>query len=337
MARNENHVLHIQKPQLKAGKFWLAAGIALLTVSGGSIANASADTTWQANNLATVQASLAKGENPYTIQWGDTLSVISEATGVSVSQLAQQNNIANVNLIYAGNQLFVHQNADGSKTVIVQNVGGQPIAQFTAPATAVNAAQSSSIASSTATTQSQAASGTATNANTATAQASTSTSTNVQAANNSKTSQSTTPVNGSQTNVNTGQTSATTPQQNRTTSQASRSSQSTTQPVQSSQSNKQTSQTNSTPTVDANHYIYTVSYVNEVGSKIIPDKTYVVKKGDQLPSFPTDVNGYTGTGGMAGGSGQTIVYIKAGLNDAQQAAARAQANRWMDQQMNASN
>lgn len=48
----------------------------------------------------------------YVIQWGDTLSGISAATGISVEKLAYDNNITNVNLIYAGDILIL--NRDGS-------------------------------------------------------------------------------------------------------------------------------------------------------------------------------------------------------------------------------
>ena len=43
----------------------------------------------------------------YIIQPGDTLSGISAATGVSVDELARANDIADVNLIYAGSALVI--------------------------------------------------------------------------------------------------------------------------------------------------------------------------------------------------------------------------------------
>lgn len=45
----------------------------------------------------------------YIIQWGDTLSGISAATGISVQKLAYDNNIQNVNLIYAGDVLILNR------------------------------------------------------------------------------------------------------------------------------------------------------------------------------------------------------------------------------------
>lgn len=46
----------------------------------------------------------------YVIQWGDTLSGISAATGISVSKLAYDNQISNIDLIYAGDVLILDRN-----------------------------------------------------------------------------------------------------------------------------------------------------------------------------------------------------------------------------------
>ncbi|MED4038090.1 LysM domain-containing protein [Niallia taxi] len=43
----------------------------------------------------------------YTIAAGDTLSAISQRYGVSVSAIADANNIQNVNQIYAGQRLII--------------------------------------------------------------------------------------------------------------------------------------------------------------------------------------------------------------------------------------
>jgi LysM repeat protein len=45
----------------------------------------------------------------YDVQWGDTLSGVSRSTGVSVDDLARENGIENVDLIYAGSSLRVPQ------------------------------------------------------------------------------------------------------------------------------------------------------------------------------------------------------------------------------------
>ena len=47
----------------------------------------------------------------YVIQWGDTLSGISNATGISVAKLAYDNRIQNIDLIYAGDVLVLNRDA----------------------------------------------------------------------------------------------------------------------------------------------------------------------------------------------------------------------------------
>ena len=57
----------------------------------------------------------------YRIKWGDTLWGISRRYGVSINDLAQWNNIANPNLIYAGNTLVIYTNVNSN---ISNNSGG---------------------------------------------------------------------------------------------------------------------------------------------------------------------------------------------------------------------
>ena len=47
----------------------------------------------------------------YVIKKGDCLSVIAQRYGTTVKTLCELNNIANPNLIYAGNKLLVPYNA----------------------------------------------------------------------------------------------------------------------------------------------------------------------------------------------------------------------------------
>ncbi|MEY8748270.1 LysM domain-containing protein [Bacillales bacterium AN1005] len=49
----------------------------------------------------------SKPAKSYTIAAGDTLSAISQRYGVSVSALAEANNIQNINQIYAGQKLII--------------------------------------------------------------------------------------------------------------------------------------------------------------------------------------------------------------------------------------
>ncbi len=51
----------------------------------------------------------------YTIVSGDTLSEIAEKFGTTVSELAKLNNIANPDLIYAGDTIKIPSNEDETK------------------------------------------------------------------------------------------------------------------------------------------------------------------------------------------------------------------------------
>lgn len=79
-------------------------------------------TNWVANTSEQISSNISaqhidvnnlnqSDQNKYVIQWGDTLSGISAATGISVRQLAYDNNIRNIDLIYAGDTLML--NRDG--------------------------------------------------------------------------------------------------------------------------------------------------------------------------------------------------------------------------------
>ena len=106
----------------------VATGVFLFATSNGQLVQASEeDGVWEARTVEQVKAdiaSLAKDSN-YVIKWGDTLSVISEATGISMDALAQMNQITNINLIYAHNELgFTHpiSTTTGNQTVSKQTV-----------------------------------------------------------------------------------------------------------------------------------------------------------------------------------------------------------------------
>ncbi|KRK16293.1 hypothetical protein FD22_GL001327 [Loigolactobacillus coryniformis subsp. coryniformis KCTC 3167 = DSM 20001] len=76
-------------------------------------------TNWVANDTEQISSNISSqhidinnlDQSKYIIQWGDTLSGISAATGISVRKLAYDNNIKNVDLIYAGDTLIL--NRDG--------------------------------------------------------------------------------------------------------------------------------------------------------------------------------------------------------------------------------
>ena len=106
----------------------VATGVFLFATSNVQVVQASEeDGVWEARTVEQVKAdiaSLAKDSN-YVIKWGDTLSVISEATGISMDALAQMNQITNVNLIYAHNELGFTQpisTTTGNQTISKQTV-----------------------------------------------------------------------------------------------------------------------------------------------------------------------------------------------------------------------
>jgi len=91
-------------------------------------------------------ATTANADTTYTVQAGDTLSSISYKLGRNldfVDQLAQNNNIADKNLIFVGQQLTIKDDGEvvvndqnGQQTAVAQ-VQTQPAAQTTAAAQSV--------------------------------------------------------------------------------------------------------------------------------------------------------------------------------------------------------
>ena len=65
------------------------------------------------NNLTTqnINPQQLDGQK-YVIQWGDTLWGISQATGISIEKLAYDNNIRNIDLIFAGDVLILKRDGD---------------------------------------------------------------------------------------------------------------------------------------------------------------------------------------------------------------------------------
>lgn len=65
------------------------------------------------NNLTTqnINPQQLDGQQ-YVIQWGDTLWGISQATGISIEKLAYDNNIQNIDLIFADDVLILKRDGD---------------------------------------------------------------------------------------------------------------------------------------------------------------------------------------------------------------------------------
>ena len=98
----------------KRGIGWVIASLALGIAISGAHGDVASAAEWSANSVAEIQQRLKEtvGEGGiYTIQWGDTLSAISLASGVTVSDLADANNIKDIDLIYTGDILIIDKDA----------------------------------------------------------------------------------------------------------------------------------------------------------------------------------------------------------------------------------
>ncbi len=113
-------------------------------------------------------ATTANADTTYTVQSGDTLSSISYKLGHNldfVDQLAQNNNIADKNLIYVGQQLTIKDDGEvvvsdqnGQQTTVAQ-VQTQPAAQTTAAAQSTTQSTASQASAGTQSTYTSTASG----------------------------------------------------------------------------------------------------------------------------------------------------------------------------------
>ena len=107
----------------------VATGVILLGLSflAPTVSANEQDGVWVARTVAEVKADIQHIDNlsHYTIKWGDTLSAISGATGLSVDSLVEINRIANRDLIFANNKLYFSEEAflkDGNTEVKRQRV-----------------------------------------------------------------------------------------------------------------------------------------------------------------------------------------------------------------------
>ena len=115
----------------------VATGVILLGLGflAPTVSASEQDGVWVARTVAEVKADIQNIDNlsHYTIKWGDTLSAISGATGLSVDSLVEINRIANRDLIFANNQLYFSEEAflkDGNtevkrRRVSIENSGSR--------------------------------------------------------------------------------------------------------------------------------------------------------------------------------------------------------------------
>ena len=122
MNRKDYRKLMEQKKRNKT----YAKGIVLATLGFG-IGLANSTTThaesreWKANTSTTIK----NGDKEYRIIWGDTLSLISKDSGITMETLANLNNILNYDLIFEGNIIGFGNGA----TATVKDSNGNIIAE----------------------------------------------------------------------------------------------------------------------------------------------------------------------------------------------------------------
>ena len=98
-----------KKRMIVAGVFFTLMGTTLFTNPMNAKANEYTPKNWVARSVQEVKSDLAKHEtnHNYLLVWGDTLSVISQATGVPIQTLVDTNEIANRDFILAGDSIYL--------------------------------------------------------------------------------------------------------------------------------------------------------------------------------------------------------------------------------------
>ncbi|GGE23534.1 G5 domain-containing protein [Streptococcus himalayensis] len=128
-----NTIYKIRKT--RTGKL-LFVGAMIAALGGAAFASAEEvhAEEWTARSVTEIRADLEKevaANHMYTVKWGDTLSAISAASGISVEALQSINNIGDAHAIVAGHQLYIDaenkilafQNGDKSVTVLQEQDG----------------------------------------------------------------------------------------------------------------------------------------------------------------------------------------------------------------------
>lgn len=121
-------------------KVLLGSAVAAL-LSSGAVANAQAvtseDTVWQARTVEEVKQDLvyqSENEISYSVKYGDTLGVISEAINVPLDYLAIINEIENVDLIFPKTILMTTYNVDNRADSITVEAPSGDIVEVELPA-----------------------------------------------------------------------------------------------------------------------------------------------------------------------------------------------------------
>ncbi|WP_251546397.1 LysM peptidoglycan-binding domain-containing protein [Limosilactobacillus caecicola] len=115
--KNKKQLAALLMTAVLAGPALLSPAVMADSVNG-SVEEQADITNWVANTPQQISNNMAMQHintndlngTKYIVQWGDTLSGISAATGISVNKIAYDNHIQNINLIYAGQTLILNRN-----------------------------------------------------------------------------------------------------------------------------------------------------------------------------------------------------------------------------------
>ena len=136
--RNQRHKVHTKQTyslkKLRTGKLVLAL-VGSFAVGVATIATSVNAAEWTARTVEEIKQDIGDFSKPYTIKWGDTLSAIQEATGIDYHKIAADNEIEDVNLIYAGNILY---NKNGYTAVANVQTGEVKVYQAQTPTPTAN-------------------------------------------------------------------------------------------------------------------------------------------------------------------------------------------------------
>ena len=90
--------------------------------------------TWQERDVTEIQSDVeSQADNStkyeYTIQWGDTLSNIARVVGVDTTTLANANGIENMDVIIAGDVIYISETVDEQGETHVQVQSSEQVAE----------------------------------------------------------------------------------------------------------------------------------------------------------------------------------------------------------------
>lgn len=113
----------------KKGLVTLGISAALTGVFAASPTIEAEAAAWEPRTVTEIETDIenTEDESTYTIQWGDTLGTISKAFDVSLNEMVEVNEIADKNLIIAGNVL--HLSAD-KETVSVEDPATKEVKSY---------------------------------------------------------------------------------------------------------------------------------------------------------------------------------------------------------------